>query len=84
MQLLFVTMPTSGTRSAESLTAVHCLTFSILLLLSALALTLTFTHAVIIISASTFVAKTTLSSTKVIISTCSLLFLLPKHLIEIV
>ncbi len=77
-------MPTSNTRFVESLTAVQCLTFSVLLLLSALALTLTFTHAIIIVSASTFVAKTALLSTNVVIPTCSLLFLLLKHLLEII
>jgi hypothetical protein len=76
-------MATSNTRSAEILTAVHCFTFSVLLLLSAFTLTLAFTHAVII-SASTIAAKTALLSANVIIPTCSLLFLSLEHLLEMV
>ena len=77
-------MPTLNTRSVESLTAVQCLTFSILLLLSALAITLTFIHAIIILSDLTFVAEATLLTTNIIISTCSPLFLFLKHLLEII
>jgi hypothetical protein len=77
-------MPTSNTRSVEPLTAVQCLAFSIILLISAVALTLTFTHAIIIVSAPTFVARAALLSTNVIIPTCSLLFLLLKHSLKII
>ncbi len=73
-----VTMAPLNTRSAEILTASHCFAFSILLLLSA------FTHTVIIISASTVVAKTALLSSSVLAPTYSLLFLLLEHLLEMI
>jgi hypothetical protein len=68
-------MVTLNTRYAEALTALHCFTFSVLLLLSAFALTLAFTHATIIILTSTVIAKITLFSANIIVPTCSLLFL---------
>jgi hypothetical protein len=77
-------MAPSNTYSTKSLTAAHCFTFSILLLLSAFALTFAFTHTVIIVSTSPVITKSALLSANIIVPICSLLLLSLEHLLEMV
>lgn len=70
--------------TTKSLAAAHYFTFSILLLLSAFALTLAFTHTVIIILTSPIVAKAALLSANIIVPICSLLLLSLEHILEMV
>jgi hypothetical protein len=76
-------MASSNTYSTKSLTTAHCFTFSILLLLSAFALTLAFTHTVIIILISPVVTKAALLSASINVPICSLLLSF-EHLLEMV
>jgi hypothetical protein len=77
-------MASSNTYSTKSFTAAHCFTYSILLLLSAFALTLAFTHTVIIILTSPVVTKAALLSASINVPICSLLLLSFEHLLEMV
>lgn len=77
-------MASLNTCFTKSLAAAHYFTFSILLLLSAFAFTLAFTHTVIIILTSPIVAKAALLSANIIIPICSLLLLLLKHVLKMI